>query len=679
MVYSNTQSSTPAGNGVALGNRAEIIPSTPLPELNGVGGPAFAARIKNESTSDLMAILCNTGMAPRIDIVTAVRSIDHSSMLRLVDNGVVHWPSDDMRYFAFALQRPTAPRMMASIDEQRTPMTEDALNHYFVTPMIGVLNELMRTGVAHNAIRPDNIFWRIGGASPPQLGECISAPPGVGQPVLFEPLERAMSTPMGRGAGTHADDCYAFGVTLALLILGQNPMQGMDDNAIIQMKIERGSFNAMTNNRRLSATHIELLRGLLTDDAGQRWSAADLDQWMNGRRLTPKNSDAGRRAPRHIDFAGKQYWHLRPLAAALAQNVHEGVAAIESGAIDKWLRRAMGDEERANNVSDAKNSLKASGKTAHYEEQLIARTCIALDPSGPIRYRGLSVMPSGIANMLVEAMMTGHHIQALSEIIASQLVTFWVDLQKEVKTEFVPLAQQYERMRGVIEKTTFGNGIERATYELNTGLPCLSPMLRPQYVTTPKALLPALERVASSGNRPNEPLDRHIAAFLIVRDRRSENMFAVMSTSDNPAQRGLALLTLYSEVQSRHGPESAPNFAQWLLPLIEPSIQRYLGKNLREKMQKEIRDVASRGDLAALLRLVDDPKRIEYDRQEFMAARMLYLNIMKEVAGIEYRLANRNLVVESTGKPMAASISSFLAILFIIVTILRAILQSLLR
>ncbi len=200
-------------------------------------------------------------------------------------------------------------------------MSEDVVNHSFVAPLIGALSEFLRTGVVHNGIRPTNIFWRPGGATPPQLGECLSAPPGPNQPVLFETLERAMATPLGRGTGTHADDCYAFGVTMALFILGKNPVRGMDERAIIQAKLERGTFTTLIGNTRLSPTHSELLRGLLTDDARQRWTGADLEQWQSGRRLTPKNTDAGKRAARALEFGGKEYTQVRPLAQALAAQV----------------------------------------------------------------------------------------------------------------------------------------------------------------------------------------------------------------------------------------------------------------------------------------------------------------------------------------------------------------------
>jgi hypothetical protein len=664
--------------GIPLGVRAEIFPSMPLLDFNSAGGPAYVAHFRGgDSGSDLMGILCNTGLPARLDFINTMRNVDNPGLLRYIDSGVVQWPQNNARYYAFAYHRPLSPRLKNSIDEAHPPMNEDVLNHYFMTPLISALLELQRVGVVHNGIRPTNIFWRMGGATPPQLGECLSAPAGYGQPVLFEPLERAMCTSTGRGPGHHVDDCYAFGVTLALMILGQNPLQGLDDKTIIQMKIERGSFAALIGNHRLSSAHIEILRGLLTDDGRQRWSASDLEHSLSGRRLTPKNTDAGRRSARAFAFAGGEYWQARPLATALSANVSEAVQAIETGSLDKWLRRALGDEERANNLEEAQKSLKQSGKTANYEHQLVTRVCIALDPAAPIRYRGLSMMPTGIADMLVETMISGGNTQILAEIISSQLVTFWIEMQREVKTELIPLGQQFERMKTLIEKPTFGNGIERVLYELNTGLPCLSPLLRDDYVTTPKNLLPAFERAASMPGRPREPMDRHIAAFLVVRDRRSELLFDAMTAPETSPRRGLALLTLFGELQYRYGPDSLPGLAQWLAPLAEPAIQRFLGKALKEKLRVQMKEASLRGDLSALMRLVDDPRRIERDQQEFMAARMLYLNILKETTDIESKLANREIVVRQTGKPMAASISTFLAIMLVLAAVTRAVLQAL--
>lgn len=675
MADANTSTLNNSGS-VMLGVRVEIFPSMPLPDLNTLGGQAYAARFKTEASTDLFAIVCTSGMPPRIESTNAMRSVDHPSIVRFIDSGVISWGNGSQAY-ALIYARPSLPRMMTSLEETTPIMSEDAINHHFITPMIGALNALMISGLVHNALRPNNIFWRIGNAAPPQIGECLSTPAGLGQPVLFEPVERALANPLGRGPGVHADDCYAFGITLALLVLGRNPLQGMSDEAIIDLKMQRGTFAAMIGTNRLLPTHIELLRGLLADDARQRWTGAHLEQWLSGRRMTPKSSDAGRRASRHFTFAGKEYWQLAPLANAFAGNVEEAAKIIENDSLAKWLRRSLNDEERADDVQAVIAALKQSGKSAHYEDQLVARVCMALDHAAPIRYRGLSVMPTGIPPLLVEAALTGGNVGILSEMIATQLISLWVEMQKDVNPEYIAMVQTFDRMKTLVDKSSWGNGIERITYELNPGLPCLSPMLRSYYVTSPKMLLAALEKLAGTGNRPRDPMDRHIAAFLLVRDKRSEATFLPLAAPEGSMRRGIGILTLLAELHYRYGPERVPQLAARLAPIGDLSLRRFLSKSLREKLHKQIKEAIAVGNLSLYLNLLDDPRRIERDRQDFMAARILYLNIQKEMVGLDAKVNNRESVVQAAGKPMAASISSFLAIVLIFIALVRSLLENL--
>ena len=664
------------GAALSLEGRVDIFPNKPLPELNGAGGAAFAARFNNDASQDLMAIVCSRGLQARLDQVNAMKMVDSASVVRLRDYGAVAWPAQNANYFSLVYERPLLGRYWQTLDETHPTMSEDGVNHAFVMPLIKALLEFQRTGIVHGGLRLTNIFWREGSSTPPQIGEGLSAPSGVGQSVIFETIERAMCQPIARGLGIHLDDCYAFGVMIAMVVLGYNPFRGMDDHAVLRLKLEKGTFNAMVGNHRLPPSHIELLRGLLTDDVRQRWSAEDLEQWMTGRRLTPKSSDAGRRASRHFDVGGKEYWQVRPLAAALSENVDEAVRLIENGSLEKWLTRSLGDGERSKTVGEMVGRSRETSKSAHYPEQLVTRVCIALDPSSPIRYRGLSVMPTGIACVLVDAMANGKDVQIISEVISAQFVTAWVNMQKDAKVDLVPLAQQLERMRGLIEHTSFGSGLERVLYELNPNLPCLSPMLKSDYVATPRFLLPALERLAKRGGHPTEPMDRHIAAFLVSREKRSESLFVAMGPGSPPMRRGLAILSLYGEMQYRYGPDHLPALSAWILPLVEPGLKRFLSKPFQEKVRKQAKEAAEKGSLSLLLRRVDDPDRVVGDERDFVAARRLYREIQSEMATIEHSLNNREIVAREMGRPVAASIASLVGLVLIAVALGRAMLRS---
>lgn len=666
------------GPSLTLEGRVQIYTERPIPELDTPGATAYTARYRNDATQELVAYVCNRGLLPRIDMTNPVKMLNSPCAIRLREAGVVAWPLQNAHVYAFAFDRPLADRYWKTLNETHPQMSEDSINRHFVEPMIGILGDYQRMGVTHGAIRPTNIFWRDGSTTAPQLGEGVTVPCGVGQPALFEPIERAMCSPLGRGPGWHADDCYAFGVTLAFVVLGANPVAGMSDADIIHSKLEKGTFNTLVGKRRLAGSHIELLRGLLADDAHQRWTAEDMEQWIAGRRLTPKSSDAGRRASRHFDIGGKEYWQVRPLAQALFENVPEAVKVIENGGLEKWVTRSLGDEERAKTLAEAVEQLKESGASAHYQDQLVARACMAMDPAGPIRYRGIAVMPSGIATVLADAMISGNNLQVISEIIAAQFTTLWVNLQRDAKVDLVPMAQQLERMRGIIEKTTYGNGLERAAYELNPTLPCQSPMLRNECVLATKQVLPALERVAGFGNHPAEPMDRHLAAFLVVRDKRSESLFASMSPTERPLRRALAMLSLFSDMQYRFGPDVLTGLAGWILPLVEPCAKRFLSKPMQEKVRNQLREAAKHGSLATMLKRVDDPHRVTGDENDFWSARQMYQNVQKEIRTIESELASRETISRELGRPVAATFASMIALVLIALTFGRALLHAML-
>jgi hypothetical protein len=608
-----------------------------------------------------------------------MRGVENFGILKLVDAGVVQW-RDGLAAYAFIYQKPTAPRMFASLDDVCPVLSEDSVNRTFIAPMIGAMMSLDNIGIVHHGIRPTNIFWRIGSTVPPQLGDGLSVPPGVGQPSIFEPIERAQAMPMGRGAGTHADDCYSFGITLAYLMIGGSPLPGMDERAILDLKMQRGSFIAIVGNRHLLPAQIEILRGLLSDNPSQRWTASDLDQWLGGRRMTLKSAEAGMKAARHFVFQGKEYWNVRELAEGLATNPPEAVKVIENESLNKWLRRALNNPERAKDVEEVIDEIKEGGKTAHYEDQLVARVCIALDPKAPLRYRGISAMPTGIATLVADSARSGN-AQILAEIIASPLVSLWTQMQGgDNRTAFIAISQLFDRARSVLEKTTFGNGFERAIYEMNPGLPCQSPMLKGFYITAPKALLPALERIAMAGNRPREPIDRHIAAFLIVRERRSEKSFAAFAApGENNSARDLALLALFADLQSKYGPESLPHLTSWLSYVVDPAIQQYANRTTRETLHKKAQGYITAGKLPELLRLIDSPAKLQRDRQDYSAAKLLYLNIQKEILSLESKNNNQANVAATVGRPIAVTVSSLLAVILICAALLRAMFAVLLR
>src|SRR6185436_11486408 len=130
-----------------LGGRVDVFPDSPLPDLNGPGGPAFTARFRGDASSDLVAFVCTSALPPRVEFVNTMRLVDNPSVMRLKETGVLHWPAHNAHYYTLVYERPVAPRYRHGLDATFPSMSEDAINHYFVIPMISALQEFQRTGI----------------------------------------------------------------------------------------------------------------------------------------------------------------------------------------------------------------------------------------------------------------------------------------------------------------------------------------------------------------------------------------------------------------------------------------------------------------------------------------------------------------------------------------------------
>lgn len=644
---------------VHLGRRIEIFPDQFLPALSRPGMAAFHARRTDQRKAELIAVIGTDDVPMRMEILPMLRGIEHPNLLAPSEWGRVGWSDGQVR-FAVLYDQPPGPLLMRDLGAQREPMNEEDLIRQVISPIGAALRELAARGVFHGAVRPTNIYMGLAGSTA-VLGECVSAPPSYGQGALFEPIERAMCQAAGRGAGTSADDLYAFGVTLVVLALGFNPLAGMSDSEIIEAKLEKGSYPAIVGKARLPNAVMELVRGLLTDDRKERWSLNDLQMWLSGRRLSPKQVQLARRAVRPIAFAGGEYHRPQTLAAAMAHHVGDAVAIIENGELDKWLRRSAMDEPCADRVKQAVETASTGGRASGFDDRLVARVCIAMDPAAPIRYRGVSLLPMGIGDALAEAVVKNDgSAQPIAEILQSSLAVFWFNAQPEFKSDYMALVKQFDAAREQLSRSFMGFGLERAFYELSPSSPCRSDMVAKYFVLGGDDFMAALDDIAAQADRPSLPMDRHAAAFLAARDKRvSEPQLVQVGGAPNPQDRILALLSVLSNLQSRVGPAEAPALSRWMVEMLAPVVARFKSRDVRQRVQHSLQDASERGDLSLLQRIVDDPKLLTRDQTGFEKARAEFIERQRAIRVLEREIGNRRKLERRSGREVAAMVAGF--------------------
>ena len=434
---------------VDLNKRYEIMPGAPIERLNSPTASAFMAGDRVLDYDDLFALVCDTDVLARRDVLPKIRDLMGGATLRLMDWGIVEWPNDEQRHLVIIYEQPVGDALMADLGGEIAPMDELELTRVVLPSIASALGQLSANQVTHRAIRPDNIFYTDETRQGVILGENTSAPAGYNQPVMFETIDFGMAMPEGRGPGTTADDIYALGVTMLMLLLGHNPVADIEDHELIAAKIKQGSYRTLLGGKQVAPTMREPFRGMQSDDPAKRWNLEDLEMWLNGRRLSPVQAAVTERAQHPFQFEDKKYYCCRSLAYGLARDWRSASLMVKQGNIARWVRRSIGDEGRAAAVDAALKATKArrgSIKGPSVDIALVGRVCMALDPRAPIRYKGFSSTFWGLEQAMAATFQHKDRAQTFTEVILHDLPIFWLQLQGMTEAE---VAKKNEVVRAV--------------------------------------------------------------------------------------------------------------------------------------------------------------------------------------------------------------------------------------
>jgi hypothetical protein len=370
-------------------------------------------------------------------------------------------------------------------------------------------------------------------------------------------------------------------------------------------------------------------------------------------------------------IAGKEYFRPRNLAAALAHHPDEVRKLVESKEIIRWVQRNLGDLALYEEITNLLEKLPPNTT----DDILAAKLAMVLDPQGPIRYKNLNIMPSGLGSALAFAFAEKNSDlqQKIAEVIVSDLVGYWVALPGNTSAYHSNLSKDIDNARGYLHVNALGFGLERVAYELQHGAPCYSDAFERLYVVTLRQLLPALDELASDSRRPTEALDRHSAAFLAARiGKGQENLLKALNPNKDTAMRCIAILNLLANVQMRYGPSSVPRLAAWLAETLKPALDRFHNSILKSALQKNLAKLAAQGDLASLQRAIDSPEVVEGDLHGFRQATRQYVTLQQQIQEVNILLENKNAVGTAVGQRLAAAVSVALGLMGVAAAIARA-------
>ncbi len=642
-----------------LAGRYEIAADAPAPQFDTPTARAYRAIDRVRPGDPHVALICAPEWPPRQDLIDSLVSMRVDELMTPRAYGVVDWQPIARRCTALVFAEPGGGRIVGPSAETIDPMAEDEIVGAVLPSVLTALKALFGLRITHRAIRPDNLY-RTTGDKRIVLGEFVSAPPALAQPLVYETIESGMAQPAGRGAGSVADDLYALGVTIVALLSGRVPCHGLTDEQILARKMARGSLATLLDDWRPPVRLLEPLRGLLADDPRERWNLDDLRGWIESRRLTNKQVLAAKKAARPLELGGAAHITARSVAAAMIRDPAEAARSIRTGEFDAWLTRSLADPERTAAVA------LALGETANVdpatpENRLAARVAMALDPRAPLRYAGFSMMVDGIGPALLEACRAGTGAATIAEALMARLPHFLLGVQTRGRSEASPEARHLDRMRQLLGDRRPGFGIERLLYELNPGLHCLSPAVERHHVVAPSDLLPALEAASTDGRIGDAPIDRHIAAFIAARCRSAIHDWHDALASADPTERSIGTLRVLAKLQGHYGPAALPSLGERMRPCLPLLVERFRSRSRRQRLKAMIGKLGGQGQFGAMVKLVANPDELRRDEAEFQAARAESAALKQAAAALRRRSELRAREVVRLGGRLSIAASVFAA------------------
>lgn len=630
----------------------------PMPGWGG-GMTCFVATDTKTGRSDRMALLVRPDAPPRAQVLNALTGMPIEGVLAPVAQGVGIGADGEQAWFIICPAPPGPPIWGPHGPPPRRWHELEMLNT-LLRPVAQTLERLQARHVTHRAIRPENMF-RGAPNDPVALGCAWAAPAASLQSAVYEPPYVAMCLANGRGEGSIADDVYALGVTLLVLATGRVPMAGMDDATIIRRKLELGSFAALAGEDRLSPAISDLVRGMLAEDPDHRPHPTLLADpaAARARRVAARPA---RRAQRPLDIEQTAAVNLRSLALGIALAPDEGARQLRSGAVDKWLRRSLGDSAHAAQLDELVRGL-ATGFSANDDnvDALMASRAVAiLDPLAPLTWRGVAIWPDGLGPALAgqgRAPDGRAAEQVLGDMIGAEAAAGWAALRPERGDPMLMRVEAHQH-RTTLRTRGPGGGIARLRYTLNPLLPCRSPLVGRAMVVRLADLLPALELTAATraADAP-VPMDGELGAFLVARhEHRVEHELLNFAEARTPADAALIVLRLLAGLQSHQHIAALPHLAAWLGARVAPLVETWANRPQRARIGAALTALSVAGQLGPMLALLDDVAARQRDHKDAAEAAQLVAAIAAELGQLEAASVDRAAAARHLGHEIALGI-----------------------
>jgi hypothetical protein len=527
--------------------------------------------------------------------------------------------------------------------------------------------------LAHRSIRPDRLYYTDAARTTVALGECFSELPGQSQPLAFEPIERALAHPSGRGSGSSVDDMFALGVTILSLLTGQVPCEGMSEHDIISSRIARGSYSTYFKDAVPRGAFGALLRGLLCDDPVQRWTMDKLHRWLDGAMPGDPMAVQNYITASHYRFLSRNYTNRRLLAQALHANFEAAIGELINPSFQGWIRSAVKDEVGSAAVEKIFDHGSRERAALRLNSGTLSKVIQLLDHEGPIRFRSLCYMLDGLAGFVAHAMATENAgvIRDLEDFFKNGAARDTAMLAGGESPRLRRIAMgslDIERHAGA---GGMGNGMHYVLYLLNPALLCQSPLLEHCHVYNIPQLLMALEALA--GERVDRELliDEHIAAFAAARWGDCMGLVNDLGKNEHrPLEKALLSMKLYGLAQAQFDMGPLPNLCRHFAGKVRGAVKNLHHARTAELMTRKIDALVETGSLLHFHDEINFFNVRARDRERYTTAREHLAEINRRLGAIERGFKPTDPIAAHLGQRIAVGAAYLTALATALVTVL---------
>jgi len=247
-------------------------------------------------------------------------------------------------------------------------------------------------------------------------------------------------------------------------------------------------------------------------------------------------------------------------------------------------------------------------------------------------------------------------------MLSAQLFSNWYNAQAKISTDHVAVVRSLDAARSAIDRNQLGFGIPRAIYELDRSAPCLSPLVKDRFVLSTKGVLQALDTIADQPNRPTEPMDAHLAAFLAAREKRLEDWMVKELSAPEDHKRRLAVLRTLA-IGSAADDISVSKLTKWCAEMVQPIVDEIHHVQVKETLNREIGIAIKDGDLRGLLAAVSNIRIMRADRDGFREARQEHKALQREIDRLERELTKPSGALNQYGQYYAVVVAGAMSLL----------------